>query len=323
MKIIFLQSSYRGIYPYLERAIIQAFQKQKVDVITVPHPIKVSNIIELIKKEQPDCVFSLIGRKNRKLLQLLQHIPVKKVGWFLEDPYFMEETIPFTSVIDIVFTVEENAQKIYEEFGHNHSHYLPLGYDDSVYYQQMTLNTDFHSNICLVGFPYSQRVELVKQITKKTKWDLLVIGQGWARETKNWKNRPRMINRWISPEQVAIYYSNSKLILNPHREVVAWNKQKHQQDLASSPNNRTFEAAACNTLQITNYRAGISHLFHSHCSIPMYSSIRERLEMIDSLLNNEKERNSEAKKAADYVQMEHTFANRIKTIKEIILSHRQ
>lgn len=322
MKIIYMQSSYRGIYPYLEQAIIQAFQKQNVDVVIVPSSISSSNLIHLIKTEQPDCVFSLIGRKNHKLHRLLTKIPVMKAGWFLEDPYFMEETIPFTSVIDVIFTVEENAQKKYQELGHSQSYYLPLGYDTALYYPKLTIDSHYHSDICLVGFPYPQRVELVKQIAKKTDWNLLVIGARWARETKHWKRLPRIINQWVSPKVVAIYYSNSKLILNPHREVAETIKGCRHNVIPSSPNNRTFEAAACSTLQMTNYREGISRLFQSHCDIPMYTSIGEGLEIIDSLLKNDEERISEAKKAADYVQREHTFVQRIKAIKDIILFHK-
>lgn len=310
VKILYLLTPYRGIYPFLEKSIIHAFENYQVEVIQLDYPYKTKQIQHILETEKPELLFSLIGRKNNKLLYILKDVRIPKVGWFLEDPYFISETIAYLPLIDTIFTVEERAKEYYVRLGHNNSHYLPLGYDPSIYFPKKNVNA-YRSDICLVGYPYPNRMELVTIILKKTNWNVTLVGDRWARNLRYLRRKEQVqcINKWTSPDEVATYYSNTKLILNPHREVEGSSSIK-----PISPNNRCFEGAACNTIQLCDWREGINTVFGNSCYFPMYKNLHQAIGIINHLLENENYRVNEAEKTFKLVQKEHTFDHRIKTI---------
>ncbi|MDQ0255373.1 spore maturation protein CgeB [Evansella vedderi] len=320
MKTIYLQTPYKGIYKYLEKSIIDAFKQHNVDILSVPYPYKRKHIQNLIKEHQSDFLFTLVGRGRKELTHLLKYIQIPKVGWFLEDPYFLNETGTLSQQFTITFTVESAAVEFYKSLKSNAAYYMPLGYDPAIYFPQPIEDTEYRSDICLVGYPYPNRISIMEELLKETNWDITVVGGRWASELNKWVKRKRLncISKWIPPEKVALYYSNTKIILNPHRPFEALNTRGNTNITPISPNNRCFEAAACNTLQVCDYRPGIEMLFSNDNKIPTYKGISDGIDLINRYIVDETKRREKAENAFTTVKGQHTFYHRIKKICQLV-----
>ena len=319
MKILLISSGYKGIYPYFEQAIEKAFMFYGHTICKMK-PVYEQGIMEKVIDYKPDLILTLVGfRIEKTLMECLKKSGSPLCIWMTEDPFYMDKTIDIIKDYHYVFTIDLGALEFYRRmFPDKKIHHLPLGTDPSLYKPSDT-PIQISYDVCIVGYPYPERIELANNILNKTRFSLVLVGNRWKRHMRNQPNEGlTIINRWVAPETVRNLFNGSKIILNPHR---AFDFEKNSNSLRienKSINNRTFDIASCGGFQLISNQLDLKSHFGSE-EIVSYSDHANCLELIDWYINNESKRNQYSKNAYERVLNCHTFLHRIQYILEQII----
>ncbi|QQZ62826.1 glycosyltransferase [Paenibacillus sonchi] len=315
MKILFITSGFRAVYYFFEQSIVEAFQNAGHDC--EPFTLNMGlNALQLMKESlQPDLIVAMGGLKiSKPILEFLKQTKVKSAIWMTEDPYYMDWTIPLITYFDYIFTIDQAALEQYKRLGHPHVYHLPLGTDPAMY-RSTPVSEEFTSDICLVGVPYSNRIELIEFLLQRTDYQIQIVGRGWGKYNNEWtKNLYRgldLVNAWVRPETVVNYYNGSKIVLNIHRPSHEKYNKNRMGIIAKSINNRTFDAASCEAFQLIDSKEELVNHFEEGKEIVSFEDKHDLLEKIHYYIAHDEERKRMAKKARQRVLTSHTFQHRI------------
>ncbi|WP_026674158.1 CgeB family protein [Alkalihalobacterium bogoriense] len=318
MKIIYIPSGYGKIYTYFDQWIIKQLKEMTNGQVRSIHPTKELSYFKTICRSfQPDLVITLIGDKlPNDVLDWLKRKDIPLALWLTEDPYYIDHTVSYISYYDFVFTIDISALRFYQMQGFDHVYHLPLGTDPETFSPKPT-NDKFASDLCLIGYPYENRVSLITKLLKETPYRIIV--------SSHWKNyfteskQLKIIKGWLSPQKVSYYYSNAKICLNTHRSYQeAMNKNRFGV-VNHSINNRTFDIAACAAFQLIEEKEDISTHFALHNEIVSFHSEEDAVEKIDYYMNAEKKRQEIGENAHKRVLQSHTFYHRITKLLQTVM----
>lgn len=315
MKILLISSDYLGIYPYLEKSIYDALLAHNVSIKMITPEYNLGTL-EQIESFQPDFVLTFVGYNlQQELLQFLKQKEYTLGIWFTEDPFYIDESIRLAEEFEYIFTIDIGAYEYYKKiYKSKKIFHLPLGTDESIYYPA-TPHKDYFYDLCLIGYPYPERIQLVHNILEKTHYKLVLGGPLWRRFIDS-QNHQRLfvINKWIEPKKVNQLYNSSKIILNSHRSP-HFHKNKNTLGIESkSINIRTFDVAATAGFQLISEKPDIELHFDLGNEIFSYSTEDECIKLIRQFLNNDQERTNIGKKAMEKVLNCHTFFHRVENI---------
>ncbi len=122
-----------------------------------------------------------------------------------------------------------------------------------------------------------------------------------------------------SPQEVAFYYNNASLILNPHRSYMFPQNKNKNRVKSNTINNRTFDIAACQGFQILEEKSDLSSFFNKD-EIISYNSFNDCLNKISLHLNDTISKGLMIEKIHTKVITQHTFHERINFITTILRS---
>ncbi|KWX74766.1 CgeB family protein [Paenibacillus jilunlii] len=315
MRVIFITSGFRAVYHFFEQSVVEAFQNagHYCESFTLNNGL---NALMLMKQSlQPDLIFAMAGLKiSKPILEFLKESKVKSAIWMTEDPYYMDWTLPLITYFDYIFTIDQAAVEQYKRLGHPYVYHLPLGTDPEVFHSTLA-SKEFTSDICLVGVPYSNRIELIELLLKRTDYPIQIVGRGWSKHNYEWiKNANRdldLVNAWVKPETVVKYYNGSKIILNIHRPSNEKYNKNSMGIIAKSINNRTFDAASCEAFQLIDAKDDLANHFEEGKEIVSFEDKHDLLEKIHYYIAHDEERKQIAQNARKRVLTSHTFQHRI------------
>ncbi|MDQ0207873.1 CgeB family protein [Alkalicoccobacillus murimartini] len=313
MKILFLSSGYKGAYPYIEESLTKAFQQHS---ITLCKKQCVSTLDELRLKqhciaEKPDMIFTLLGYQlHESFLQWSKDQHIRVVIWLTEDPYMSDLSLKVAPYASHVVTIEKKAHLYYESLGYKSLH-LPLGADYSIF-KPMVPQPTKKSDLCFIGYPYPERVKLIKLLAKKLPITITVAG--------NWYQHslPKNVHKaalWLTPTQTAEYYSSTKIVLNSYRRLSQPENKNERALEGISPNNRVFEVAGCKVCQISEAREDWTSWFREK-DIALFSSGDELIEKVEHLLQAPDQRELYATNSYQTAVANHSYAHRVNTLLE-------
>lgn len=190
---------------------------------------------------------------------------------------------------DKVYAFEYNDLAYMQEtFGIKNMEYLPVGYDDGIYFPDDRQQKDI--DVSFVGTYTEERFSLFEEIAQcayRNHWKLAIYGQ-WVNLKWPWmkwkfkKNHPvlfRSLNNYnILPEKTAMIYRRSKIVLNINNTV-------HK---SISP--RTFEILATGAFQLMNKGQESHGTIDLEKDLVLYDSVGDLAEKINYYLSCEKER---------------------------------
>ncbi|MEC3641300.1 glycosyltransferase family protein, partial [Bacillus halotolerans] len=223
--------------------------------------------------------------------------------WLTEDPFYIDISLQVIKHADAVLTIDQNAALYYQELGYQHIYYVPIPVNHRLF-KKMDTEHSFHSQLLIIGYPYPNRVQLVKEAAYLP-YTVRVIGKEWRKYLpKKVLKQPHIdvVSTWVPPEQAVHYYNGADIVINPHRPYhFMFNKNKSRIKNTSF-NNRTFDIAACEAFQLVDLPA--AHPFSSFIS---YHSINDFKEKAAFYINHPEERNKAA--ALNYKETvpAHTF----------------
>jgi spore maturation protein CgeB len=318
MKILFISSGYNGIYDHFEAWIVQELSK-KHEVQYFQNKKGIRTLQILTKSFMPDAVITMVGFKLPvNMVQWLKANKIKTAIWFTEDPYFMDQTAELSLHYDFVFTIDTAALEFYRKNGHTHAYQLPLATEPEIF-RPKEIEGKPISDICIVGYPYPDRVQYIKFLLQNTPYNIRVVGN-WKKPLYFFQNNPKLIinEGWVKPSIAADFYNCAKIILNTHRPFNLKHNQNRLGIEGKSINNRTFDVAACETFQLIEFKEDLPNHFVEDEEIAAFKSNEELLKKIEYYLQNDIERQRMAAKARNRVLKEHTFEKRLDKLIHII-----
>ncbi|WP_054941678.1 CgeB family protein [Paenibacillus ihuae] len=315
MRILFITSGYRAVYSFFERSIVEAFQHAG----HYCEPFVLSKDLNALQQREqsllPDLIVAMTGLKIPKpILEFIRQTNVKSAIWLTEDPYYMDLTLPLIPYFDYIFTIDQAAAEQYIRAGHPCVYHLPLGTDPDLFHST-PVSEEFTSDICLVGVPYTNRIELIECLSKQTGYHIQIVGRGWGRYCNEWnkneKGHLHFVNAWVKPETVVNYYNGAKIVLNIHRPSDEKYNKNHMGVMAKSINNRTFDVASCEAFQLIDAKEGLVNHFEEGKEIISFQDKNDFLEKLHYYITHDEERKQIAERARERVLTSHTFQHRM------------
>lgn len=319
MKILLISSGYnRGIYDYFEEWI-----KREIRKTHEIHYFQVSKGFPALKKlvnlVKPDLAITLVALKLPiQIVQWLKEQGVTTAVWFTEDPYFMDRTKVLFPHFDFVFTIDYAALEYYHKNGHPHAYHLPLATEPKVF-KPKQVESKYCSDLCIVGFPYPDRVKYIQLLLQKTKYKILLVGR-WKQKLYRFIHYSslRIHEGWVEPSIAANYYNGAKIVLNTHRPHNLVQNQNQLGIIGKSINNRTFDVASCGSFQLIEFKEDLPDHFIEKEEIVSFHQYQDLVEKINFYMNNEEERIRIGSNAKERALKEHTFEHRLTKMINII-----
>ncbi|MDP4098487.1 glycosyltransferase [Paenibacillus sp. P96] len=307
-------------FPAVDSGVAGALQRcTKECMVGTPE-----TMLEAAAAFRPDLMLVMNGLHVFPANHLQQVQQIKALGirtgiWFVDDPYFTEDTSVIALHYDVVFTHELSCVSFYQSLGAANVHYMPLGVDEQIFYPR---RVDFQYDVCFIGSAFWNRVELFDQLAPfLADKRVVIVGGHWDRLKRTDVLGKFIRNGWMKPEETVDYYNASKIVLNLHRpsEMGMDNRNTHRQS-AMSINPRTYEISACGTLQMTDVRDDLSSHYRPGYDIETFASADELRDKMDYYLRYDRQREHIAWRSLYTTRQNHTYTSRIPKLLSIALS---
>lgn len=320
MRILYISSGYRHIYRYFDQAIMNAFEKLNFPAIFITNNTSFIKVKKICRTFAPTIVLTLLGEKlSLTWLHYFQQQNIQRIVWLTEDPYYTDRVVKKLPYFDLIFTINRRSLSYYKQLGYNHVFHLPLATDDEIFFPRKKQRL-YESDICFVGAPYPDRIELVHHLLNETSHHLLLIGLWEKHLSFSLMDKVTVINRWLPPNRVAAYYSNAKIVINTHRPANATFNENNAKVENESINNRTFDINGCAAFQLIEDMPDLRQHFTVEKELVSFQSPSELITFIDYYMKNEQLRKEIGENGRKRVLRQHTFSERIKQMSELIRS---
>ncbi|MDQ0218925.1 protein CgeB [Peribacillus cavernae] len=316
MNILYISSGYARVYQFFDSCILTELKKffgVRVEFFTQLQDFSGFQLI--CNQFKPDIVFTLLGDLLPiDTLNWIKDQRFRSVLWLTEDPYYTDRSIKILPFFDIVFSIDSGAVDYYKSLQYKNVYHLPLGTDPGVF-TPGDKKGKVH-DICLVGYPYPDRIRLLLLLLKETPYQIQVVGNMWRKQffAKATDTNVSLLNRWVHPSAAAHFYRSAKIVLNTHRPYDEKTNQNSAGIINRSINNRTFDIASCKSFQLIQYMDDLPLHFQEHMEIVSFQTNEELIGKLDYYLSNEEERQSIAANGRKKVLLQHTFHHRLKRI---------
>ncbi|OIJ10390.1 hypothetical protein BKP37_17755 [Anaerobacillus alkalilacustris] len=320
MKILYIPSGFKKIYEYFDQTIMKELASLNHEVKSFNALLGVEKLQTILQIYRPNLVLTMVGMKMRQeMITFLNKQSIPTAIWLTEDPFYIDRTLTFIDNFDYVFTIDTAALEVYHKNGHEHCYYLPLGVNPEIYSPPLT-EPQKKYDLCLVGFPYPDRVQLINLLLERTTYSILVVGAKWDQELSHQKNNRRLFikNTWLKPEVIVSYYHQSKIVLNTHRPYDLKENKNSQLIINKSVNNRTFELACSGSFQLIDNKADLTDHFVEGEEIISFHNNKDFLLKVDYYLSNGKAQNEIVNNARIKALKDHTFNRRLEKLLSVI-----
>ncbi|WP_110933850.1 CgeB family protein [Paenibacillus bouchesdurhonensis] len=319
------KSQYRVLYvpqgfEAIDRGVIEALHDLTAECIVAPPESALTMAVSV----RPDLVLVMNGLHvfppdHEEQIRTIRGMGIHTAIWFVDDPYFTEDTVRIAQSYDVVFTHEIECAALYQKIGCQHVHYLPLAANPQMF-RPIRSSPEYRYDICFIGNAFWNRVELFDQLASYLQdKKVFIAGQHWDRLT-NYDQLTRFIRTdWIEPEETVSYYNGAKIVINIHRPTAAGSDNRNVMNLpGSSINPRTYEISGCGTLQITDIRSDLTLHYQPGYNIETFADAAELREKIDYYLTHDQERLHIAWRSLWTTRWKHTFHERVASLLAVL-----
>jgi glycosyltransferase involved in cell wall biosynthesis len=216
-----------------------------------------------------------------------------------------EGGLDIARVVDFCYVFEGTDVKKYQAVVPN-IQFMPIGYDDEVYHP-VSCKKDI--DISFVGAGDKKRLFILKSLIRDfPDRNMKFYGMGvshvffWKYIAFRLSKESRyIIPHGLTPEEINILYSRSKICLNINKDqsIEGWNP-------------RTNEILGAGGFELVSENIAIKSEFKG--CLAMYNNYDDLKEKIIYYLSNEEERNNMAKQGYNLVREKHTFKKRVQRI---------
>ncbi|MDQ0660575.1 glycosyltransferase [Paenibacillus sp. W2I17] len=309
MKVLYIPQGFDAI----DEGVTLALQ-QSVRECVVGSP---AAMLQEASQHRPDVVLVMNGlhvfpADHVEQVNGIRALGIRTAVWFVDDPYFTEDTTSLCQHYDVVFTHEEAAVPFYLGHGANQVIYMPLAVNPGMFQPRRAAPQHQH-DICFIGTGFWNRIALFDELApfladKK----VFIAGSQWNRLAR-FDVLGRFIHEgWIAPGETVDYYNGAKIVINIHRTCENGEDNRNTHHLEGhSINPRTYEISACGTMQITDARADLPRYYKPGYDIETFTNAAELQRKIHYYLKHEEERQAMAWRGLLTTMNQHTFTRRI------------
>jgi len=318
-KVLFILSGYPAIYNYLDSSILSALDEREDTLTEACSPTQpLDEIKKVCLSFQPDLVLTVLGDfLDKEKLEWITAQDFQLALWLTEDPYYTDKSVNLLPFFQYIFTINQASAEYYKTLGYPHVYYLPLGTNVNVFVPKPIVRT---IDICLIGYPYEERIKYINLFLEKTNFRVLVVGNLWRKSLKNLHKSKRLtiIDRWIPPIRAGITYQSAKICLNTLRSSTEPANKNNLGIQIDSTNNRTFDIAATSSFQLTQHTKDLADHFELHKEITEFNNEEDLLNKLERYLTKDELREEIATNARSKVLTCHTFSHRLEVLFNII-----
>lgn len=317
MKLYYISSGYRRPIDIFDNALIKVMYEHHESRIFPLNREPIQQLLPDIRQFQPEFVLTLCGPCSFLPVNIVRHIRNLDIPigvWFVDDPYAIDNALQVAVEYDIVFTIDSGCVPYYEHFGCRRVHHLPLGTDTDIF-RPFIPHTSYESDICFIGTGYNNRLRFMQQLLRELDPNLHVkiVGHYW--ESADWSGGciPRLRSKWINFSETPRYFNGAKIVLNIHRSADDKLIDKNKTGApAHSINNRTFDIAACCSMQLIDYRPDLHLFYNPGKELLSFQCPQECAGLIQEYVYDEdKRRTVLSSKAYERTRSQHTFVKRL------------
>lgn len=323
VRALVIRSGIKRPFSPIDRSIMRGMRQLNVKVAAIS-PGKGLNerITATIRNQKPDFIFVLMGwrltKRNVLCLKRVRNIP--KMIWFTDDPYYLDWSRTVGRYFDIVFTNESCAVPVYRQNGCSRVYHMPLGVDPEDFFPREEVPERFRSDVLVLGTAFRNRLAFIERLLPHLSSNhVRLVGPGWDQLRISNQKKAIVYTKWVSLEEANAYYNGAHIVLNIHRsprdEYLKLNRGNVP---ANTPNNRTFEVAACGAFQLVEDRPDLTQLYASQAKIPTFRTPYECLNLIRYFLPREKKRKEIAASVYQYTLSSHQYIHRLQDVLAII-----
>ncbi|WEK53346.1 MAG: glycosyltransferase [Candidatus Cohnella colombiensis] len=300
----------------IDRGIIAALSSQVSQVHVVSYDLIEQQAVLL----RPDAVIVLNGlhifpANQVEQIEAIRRLNILTAIWFVDDPYFTDDTMHIAPHYDYVFTHERACVPLYQSLGCTQVHHLPLATHSELFYPQ-AVEREYVHDICFIGTGFHNRIQLFDQLAPYLKRKNVVIAGGlWHRMRRYGLIANSIIPEGVRIEEAAKLYNGAKIVINVHRATDHRLERRNSRNWpGQSINPRTFDIGGCGAMQLTDYREELPDFYHVGTEIDVYQNARQLMELLDYYLTNENERTKIAARGYLRTRREHSFTSRVRRL---------
>lgn len=315
-RILYVAQGFEAI----DQGVIAALQSAVAEVLVVS-----ANEMQFQAEQfRPDAVLVMNGLHvfppdHLEQIDQIRNMGIRTAIWFVDDPYVTNETVKIALHYDYIFTHERSCVMLYRSIGCVQVYHLPLAAHFGLF-RPMPVPQEYRTDICFIGIAFWNRVELFDEIAPYLKDKRVLIGGMLWERMKHFSTISQFVrDGWIEVPETAMYYNGAKIVINLHRTTEAGKDNLNGLNWpAESINPRTFEMAACGTLQLTDLRSELPEHYAIGSEIAVFHNAQHLIQQMDYYLTHEEERVRVAAKGYQRTKRDHTFTDRIHKLLEII-----
>jgi len=309
LRVIYVPQGFQSI----DDGIIHALQEAVAEL----HVVEAKSMAERALLIRPDFVLVLNGLHvfpDDHLTQVdtIRAAGIRTIIWFADDPYVTADTVLVAPRYDTVLTHEMSTVPLYREIGCADVHYLPLAVHPALF-RPIRAGAQYRSDVCFIGQAFWNRVEMFDAIAAQLEGLKVFIAGGlWNRLTQYDRLSRFIRHGWLPVEESVAYYNGARIVVNLHRttEPGADNKNTYRYP-GLSINPRTYEIAACGTLQLTDIRDDLTAYYRPGVELDTFRDAAELGAKIKFYLEHEEARRAMAIRGLARTLRDHTYSSRI------------
>lgn len=312
VRVLYIPQGFEAI----DQGIIEAL-RLSVRELYVADAKKMAEHASLLR---PDWMVVLNGlhvfpEDHLEQVDAVRALGVRTAVWFADDPYATEDTVRIVPRYDVVLTHELSTIALYRSLGCPNVHYMPLAVHHG-WFKPMRVEQKYWSDICFIGQAFWNRVEMFDAIAPYLAGRRIFIAGGLWDRMQNFSRLKSSIQMgWLPVEESIRYYNGAKIVINLHRTTAAGSDNKNTLNLPGrSINPRTYEIAACGTLQLTDLREDLPLYYAPGSEIETFTNAAELQEKLDYYLNHEDARRAVALRGLRRTMKDHTFQSRVQQL---------
>ena len=279
------------------------------------------NFLHVVRDERPDLLFVIKGDHlfPDTLNTIKNELQIPIIAYVWDNPFYSHSG-PYPDeyrkynfekgihLYDYIFVFDPYYVEVIKKRGRMNTSYLPLATDPKKYKIipiTKEEERDFAYDICFVGVPDPNRVEILDSLSK---YKLGVFGDGWIKYfLRRGKLPPPYYKGKAIGEKVIKIYRSSKIALNIHYP-----------EAKEGLNTRTFDILACGACELVDYKKSVSTHFKLGAEIISYRNLEELHQLVAYYLQNIQELKEISEKGRKRILRDHTWHHRVERIIDTI-----
>ncbi|WP_167555411.1 DUF3880 domain-containing protein [Gottfriedia acidiceleris] len=287
-------------------------------MIDIPSNINEKLLKNTLQTINPKLVLIMIGNKNPKhILKIIKETNIPIIVWFTEDPFYTDVSLDVLPYADYILSIDRSSCEFYTKLGYKNIHYFPLASNERIF---KPLDIEKEIDLLLIGYPYPNRIKLIQSIINSTNYSILLIGKNWNKQLKipnEKKKKIQIINNWIPPSEVNLWYNKAKIILNPHRQSTFIFNKNSKNIINRSINNRFFDIVLSGGFQLINEEIDF-FVDEENERLTRYSDDHHCIHLINKYINEFSYKEEKVQELRTKITGKNTFSNRLNTLLNIL-----